>query len=131
MGDERHGAEVLHGIVGELSKEVRVDGVRGDGADAHRHAVAGLLGKVRDADVAAGARLVVHDDVAEIGAHGFRNRAGGDVKRASGRVGNDDANGIGPRADLSEGKPGIADEGSKEGGAYKRATIEIGHFIFL
>ena len=103
MCNERHRAEVLHRVVRELLKEIRVDGVRGDGSDAHRHAVAGLLREIRDADVAAGTGFVVDDDVAEIGTHGFGDGAGGDVQGASGRVRHDDTDGMGPGADLSEG----------------------------
>ena len=75
MGNERDGLKVFNRVVGELLEKVRIDGMRGDGSDTQRHAVGLLLRQIGDAAVAAGAGLVVNDDVAEILVYSFGDGA--------------------------------------------------------
>ena len=104
VGNERHGLEVLDRIVGQLLEKIGIDGVRGNGADAKRHAVRLLLGKIRHAAVAAGTGPVVDDDVAELVMDGFSNSTCRNVQRASGRIRNNNANAVGTSSRLREGR---------------------------
>jgi hypothetical protein len=78
--------------------------VRGKSADDDGLAVRSLFGDVVNTDVAAGTRLVFNDDVAKVCAGFFSYGAGRDVKRTSGRIRHDDADGVVGCANLSEGR---------------------------
>ena len=62
-GDQDHRREVLHVVVGHLRVQAGVDRVGADGAHQQRVAVGCALGDELAADVAAGARAVVDDDL--------------------------------------------------------------------
>ena len=76
MGNERDGLKVFNRVVGELLEKVRIDGMRGDGSDTQRLCRrASAARQIGDAAVAAGAGLVVNDDVAEILVYSFGDGA--------------------------------------------------------
>ena len=130
VSDERNRLKVFDRVVGKLLEQVRVDGVCGNGSDAQRHAVGLLLREIGHAAVAAGARAVVDDDVAQVSVHCFGNGACRNVQRASGRVGNDDLDGIGAGSGLGRGNQRNTENGDGTDGADQSTTIDS-HFIFL
>ena len=87
-GDRR---EVADRVVRHLRVQPRVDRVRRHRAHDDRRAVGRRLRGEVGADVAAGAGAVVDDDDAEAVLHLVGERAGDDVERAAGRIGDDQA----------------------------------------
>src|SRR5262245_3996121 len=115
VGELRDRHEVLLGIVGELAHQALVDGKRARRADADRVAVGRTLRNELDADVAAGARPVLHHDLLPKALrHLPREQARDRVRAAPRRKRGDEADRLG-RIRLSEHPRGEGEGGAQTG----------------
>ena len=127
VGHEADRGEVLLRIVRQVGIEGRVDREVARLADDHVVAVGGRLGDEVDADVAAGARLVLdHDRLAECLGELGADHAGQDVGSAPGGERHDQAHRLGRIGRLRSGveRAHEAADGGRTGQGKQRAAAE-------